>query len=63
MSLVRATHLVEIITIYTQGIKQQVSTSPLSIPENKEDRVALTKIMFQIADTILRYYKKQSLYD
>jgi len=52
-------NILEILKIYINFLKPRDT----SRDTNKEDRNILTKIIYQIADTILFYYKKHTLYD
>jgi hypothetical protein len=57
--LVLSKNLLEALKIYIESLSPAVT----DCETNKQDRMILTKIIFQVADTILQYYKKQNLYD
>jgi hypothetical protein len=51
--------MIDILKLYIENLTPFTSDQGT----NKEDRIVLTKISYQIADTILFYHKKQHLYD
>ena len=58
-SIILSKNLIDTLKIYCSSLHPQDTEATI----NNIDRFLLSKIIYQVSDTILIYYKKQNLYD